>query len=73
MIKCINCDKEAIYTCADPGVNPINYCAECLPTWQRERASLGHFPLIVPPSAKSKKKKDEVDAAEEEVPANEDN
>lgn len=70
MIKCANCEKEAVYTCADPGVNPVNYCATCLPTWLHIRAELGHFPLNVPPSATKSKKKS---AAEEETPANEDN
>lgn len=46
MIKCDNCEKEAAYTCADPGVNPVNYCSDCLPVWLQERASAGHFPLV---------------------------
>lgn len=45
VLKCANCTDKAVYTCADPGVNPVNYCAKCLPSWMRERASLGHFPL----------------------------
>lgn len=46
MVKCANCDKNADYTQADPGANPVNYCATCLPHWLRERATLGHFPLV---------------------------
>jgi hypothetical protein len=46
MVKCDNCDKEANYTSADPGVNPVNYCASCLPTWLQKRAAAGHFPLV---------------------------
>ena len=45
MIKCDNCPSEAVYTCADPGVNPVNYCASCLPVWLTDRAQAGHFPL----------------------------
>jgi copper oxidase (laccase) domain-containing protein len=60
MIKCDNCEKDAVYTCADPGVNPINYCADCLPVWLQQRASAGHFPLvesIVEESTTTSKKK----------------
>jgi len=48
MIKCDNCDNEANYTSADPGVNPVNYCVSCLPTWLHKRAAAGHFPLVEP-------------------------
>lgn len=48
MIKCDNCTKSADYTCADPGVNPVNYCASCLPVWLQSRAAAGHFPLVQP-------------------------
>lgn len=48
MVKCANCNKAANYTNADPGVNPVNYCASCLPLWLRQRASQGHFPLVTP-------------------------
>jgi len=47
MIKCDNCSTVAAYTCADPGLNPINYCLDCLPVWLQARAAAGHFPLIV--------------------------
>jgi hypothetical protein len=61
MIKCDNCEKDAAYTCADPGVNPINYCSDCLPVWLQQRASAGHFPLTEPvveeSTTTSKKKK----------------
>jgi hypothetical protein len=48
MVTCANCSKTADYTHADPGVNPVHYCAVCLPVWLRKRASLGHFPLVSP-------------------------
>jgi hypothetical protein len=48
MVKCDNCSKDASYTCADPGVNPVNYCASCLPVWLQHRAAAGHFPLVTP-------------------------
>lgn len=54
-IKCANCENNADYTTADPGVNPVNYCASCLPTWLRNRAAAGHFPLVEPTS-KTKEK-----------------
>ena len=58
MTRCDNCFENAAYTCADPGVNPVNYCENCLPMWMRERAEDGHFPLvkeIVEPVAPKKK------------------
>jgi hypothetical protein len=48
MIKCANCESKADYTTADPGINPVNYCASCLPSWLRQRAAAGHFPLVEP-------------------------
>lgn len=45
MIKCDNCYKEAAYTCADPGLSPVNYCLDCLPVWLQGRAEAGNFPL----------------------------
>jgi hypothetical protein len=48
MIKCADCDNKAVYTHAEPGVNPVNYCSLCLPVWLRDRASEGHFPLVEP-------------------------
>jgi len=48
MVKCDNCSNEAHYTQADPGVNPVNYCSDCLPRWLHERAKMGHFPLVSP-------------------------
>ena len=64
-MKCDNCDKDAVYTCADPGANPINYCASCLPSWLQDRADAGHFPLLVEkPAEKSSKKKTEAPADE---------
>lgn len=57
MVKCDNCENEAAYTQADPGVNNVNYCHLCLPMWLHERASAGHFPLVEPVDAKPTKKK----------------
>lgn len=48
MVKCDNCDNEAHYTSADPGINPVNYCSSCLPAWLHKRAAAGHFPLVEP-------------------------
>jgi hypothetical protein len=66
-VKCDNCDKDALYTCADPGVNPVNYCAPCLPHWLQERADSGHFPLVEFIEEKPSKKK----ATKEEEPVEE--
>ncbi len=44
-MKCANCDNKAVYTTADPGVNPVDYCSACLPKHLKERANAGHFPL----------------------------
>lgn len=74
MIKCANCPKEAVYTCAEPGANPVDYCANCLPLWQRDRALLGHFPLrsLEPVAeAKPKKKSKAAEPVVEEVVAEE--
>jgi len=74
-VKCDNCDSNAEYTCADPGVNPVNYCSNCLPAWLRDRANLGHFPLVEAiddkPADKAAKKKAEPKA--DEVAADESN
>lgn len=45
-MKCDNCSNDAVYTHADPGINPAHYCAKCLPHWLHERANAGHFPLM---------------------------
>jgi hypothetical protein len=47
-MKCDNCFNEAQYTQADVGVNPVNYCRNCLPAWLHDRAEAGHFPLVEP-------------------------
>ncbi len=65
--KCDNCEKDAFYTCADPGVNPVNYCVPCLPHWLQERADAGHFPLVEVIEDKPAKKK----AVKEEEPKEE--
>lgn len=54
MVRCDNCFGIAAYTCADPGVNPVNYCTNCLPVWLQERAQAGHFPLVEPLSDEEK-------------------
>lgn len=48
MTKCTNCGANADYTTAQPYVNPVHYCAKCLPVWLRERATRGEFPLDTP-------------------------
>ena len=48
MIKCANCETEAIYRVADPGANPVDYCGSCLPYWLHDRANANHFPLVNP-------------------------
>lgn len=68
-VKCENCEKAAAYTCADPGVNPVNYCLSCLPAWLQERADAGHFPLVEPIESKpSKKKTTTEEAPKDETP-----
>ena len=66
-MKCDNCSSDALYTIADPGVNPVNFCSLCLPSWLADRARAGHFPLAK--AEKSSKKKAEA----EEAPADADN
>jgi hypothetical protein len=50
-VKCANCENKADYTTADPGVNPVDYCSACLPSWLQNRAAAGHFPLVEPAAA----------------------
>jgi hypothetical protein len=66
MIKCANCEAEAIYTVADLGANPVDYCAGCLPHWLQDRAKANHFPLATPVVEKSAKKKTDADAPVDE-------
>ena len=47
-MKCFNCNTKAVYTVADPGVNPVDYCNSCLPKELQERAKAGHFTLVKP-------------------------
>lgn len=68
-MKCDNCDKDALYTLADPGANAVFFCPECLPSWLRERASLGQLDIPKKETPKPSKKK----AAAEEEPADESN
>lgn len=65
MIKCDNCDKDAAYTCSDPGVNPVNYCTDCLPVWLQQRAAAGHFPLVEVAVEETSPKKKKVAASDE--------
>lgn len=67
-VKCDNCEKDAAYTCADPGVNPVNYCNTCLPVWLQQRADSGHFPLVEILEKPAKKKAEE---PKEETPKEE--
>jgi hypothetical protein len=70
--KCDNCEKDALYTCADPGVNPVNYCGSCLPQWLQQRADSGHFPLVESIEEKPAKKKEKItEAPKEEAPKEE--
>lgn len=74
MIKCVNCPEAAVYTVADPGVNPLDYCATCLPHWLRTRAESGHFPLAEAPKAKKKAAAPvEEESTVEEAPVDESN
>lgn len=66
MIKCANCEAEAVYTVADPGVNPVDYCGNCLPNWLQDRANANHFPLVTPVTEKSSKKKTDAEAPVDE-------
>lgn len=56
-VKCDNCDKNALYTNSDPGVNSVNYCDSCLPYWLQVRAEAGQFPLVEPVKEKPEKPK----------------
>jgi hypothetical protein len=66
MNTCANCTEEAIYTVADPGANPVNYCGSCLPYWLQDRAKANHFPLLTPLNTKSSKKKTDAEAPVDE-------
>jgi hypothetical protein len=75
-MKCVNCDNSAAYTVAEPGVNPVEYCNNCLPKHLQVRAKAGHFPLakveaeVKPASAKKAKATPVVEEpAVEEAPA----
>jgi hypothetical protein len=81
MIKCVNCEKDAIYTVDDKVTNPVDYCHGCLPKWLYDRAAAGEFQLVKPEEVveakpKTTKKKTEepkVEEPVEEAPADEDN
>ena len=62
-MKCDNCVNDAAYYVNDPGVNPVPYCALCLPSWLQERATLGHFPL---PEAATKSEKTKKTSSDED-------
>jgi hypothetical protein len=76
-VKCVNCDNHAVYTVADAGVNPVDYCLQCLPKHLRGRADAGQLQLAFSEDQtpkKSSKKKEEPAAEEpaaEETPAEE--
>ncbi len=74
MVKCDNCEKEALYTCADPGVNPVNYCNSCLPIWLRDRAEAGHFNMKKEEApVKEEKPVEKTTKKKAEAPADENN
>jgi hypothetical protein len=76
MVRCDNCFGIAAYTCADPGVNPVNYCTNCLPVWLQERANAGHFPLVEPlsePVVEEVKEEAPVKKKKKEATSDEDN
>lgn len=66
MIKCANCEADAVYTVADTGANPVDYCGNCLPHWLQDRANANHFPLVTPVAEKSSKKKADAEAPVDE-------
>ena len=64
MTTCTNCGANADYLSAEPYVNPVYYCAACLPVWLRDRASRGELdlpkveaPVVVAEEAPVKKSK----------------
>ena len=65
-MKCVNCDEQAAYAVAEPGVNPVEYCNNCLPKHLQTRARAGHFPLPKPvvekPVAEKKSKASKAEA-----------
>jgi len=75
MIKCANCEYPAVYTVAEPAVNPVDYCSSCLPRWLLTPAAEGAFVLrsegpkkdIVEEKPKVTKKKTEVPVEEDSV------
>ena len=72
MVKCDNCEKDAAYTQADPGVNAVNYCPTCLPQWLYDRAVSGHFPLVTPVSETPKTLKKKASVSEDTTSTDED-
>jgi hypothetical protein len=76
MIKCANCEKDAIYTVDDRATNPVDYCHGCLPKWLYDRAASGEFQMVKPEEvveAKPKATKKKTEEPVEEAPADEDN
>jgi len=53
-MKCVNCDRDAVYTLNDPGFNTIDYCNICLPRHLHKRAESGQLRLREAPKSKSK-------------------
>lgn len=70
-MKCANCDKTADHLVADPGVNPVHYCNNCLPKHLVERARAGQFKIAAPEKAEKKSSKAEPkeEPVVEETPA----
>jgi len=46
-MKCVNCDKDAMYKVEDPGANPLHYCHKCLPLRLHARARKGDYALPI--------------------------
>lgn len=66
-MKCANCDNAAVYNVADPGVNPVDYCNNCLPKHLADRARAGQFKTYTEKAEKAEKKSTK--AAPVETPA----
>ena len=54
-MTCCNCKNKAVYTVADPGVNPLDYCNNCLPKHLQARAKAGQFAIAKPAKVETPK------------------
>ena len=48
MVKCVNCNREALYTYQVSGSYIIHYCQSHLPKFLIAKRNAGQLPLIVP-------------------------